>query len=236
MPREKDLKRLVRTRMKKTGEAYTTARAQIVKRRKPASPSPAKSAQPAMAPDSRPLAELAGTSDATIKEKTGCTWDRWVYVLDKRGAADMSHREVAALISDTYKVDGWWAQMVTVGYERIKGKRMKGQRLDGTHEASKSRTFDVPVEKLFRAWENAKVRRKWLDGAPVTVRTATAPKSMRLGWPDGGIVAVWFTAKGDSKSNVAVAHTKLPDKETADRMKQFWGERLGALGEVLAEK
>jgi hypothetical protein len=30
MPRDKDLKRLVRTRMQKTGESYTTARARIV--------------------------------------------------------------------------------------------------------------------------------------------------------------------------------------------------------------
>ena len=31
MPRQKDLKRLVRTRMRKTGEAYTAARAQILR-------------------------------------------------------------------------------------------------------------------------------------------------------------------------------------------------------------
>jgi hypothetical protein len=35
MTRDKDLKRLVRTRMKKTGEAYTAARAQITKKSKP---------------------------------------------------------------------------------------------------------------------------------------------------------------------------------------------------------
>ena len=34
MPRNKDLKRLVRARMKKTGEAYTSARAQILKKPK----------------------------------------------------------------------------------------------------------------------------------------------------------------------------------------------------------
>ncbi len=45
--------------------------------------------------------------------------------------------------------------------------------------------------------------------------------------------AVGFTAKGKSKSAVALAHTKLPDRETADRLKQYWSERLDALGEVL---
>jgi hypothetical protein len=31
-----------------------------------------------------------------------------------------------------------------------------------------------------------------------------------------------------------VQHGKLPDKAAAEKVKAFWGERLGALGEVLA--
>ena len=83
MPRDKDLKRLVRTRMQKTGEAYTAARAQILsKPRRKTSPAPKLN-----------FAELAGTSEATIKQKTGCTWERWVKALDHHGAAEMSHRD-----------------------------------------------------------------------------------------------------------------------------------------------
>jgi hypothetical protein len=32
---------------------------------------------------------------------------------------------------------------------------------------------------------------------------------------------------------VAVQHVKLPNKETATRMKQYWEERLDKLGEML---
>ena len=35
MPIQKDFKRLVRSRMKKTGEAYTAARLQVLKKREP---------------------------------------------------------------------------------------------------------------------------------------------------------------------------------------------------------
>ena len=35
---------------------------------------------------------------------------------------------------------------------------------------------------------------------------------------------------------VALAHTKLPDREAADRIKQYWTERLDALGAVLADR
>jgi len=57
---------------------------------------------------------------------------------------------------------------------------------------------------------------------------------MRLGWSDGTIIAVGFYPKGKSKSSVAVQHTKLPDRKTADGLKQYWSERLDALGKALA--
>jgi hypothetical protein len=229
MPQNKDLKRLVRARMRKTGEAYTAARAHIIK--KPKAKTVSRTVRTRTAKID--YAALAGTSDATIKAKTGCDWERWVGALDYRGAKEMSHRDIAALVHEKYKIDGWWAQTVTVGYERIKGLRARGQRRDGTYEANKSRTFDVPVTKLFEAWTDAKLRDRWLNGESVKIRTATAPKSMRIGWSDGSIIAVGFLPKGKSRSSVALGHTKLPDKETADRLKQYWSDRLDALGEVL---
>ena len=235
MPTNKDLKRRVRARMKKTGEAYTAARAQIIK--KPKTSTPAVPATPAKAAHSQAkaqdYAELAGMSDTVMKEKTGCTWDKWVFVLDHYGAAKMPHREIASLISTKYKVSGWYSQMVAVGYERIKGLRARGQRRDGTYEASKSRTYNVPVTTLFEAWSDPGTRRRWLNESGLKVRTSNAPKTMRLGWPDGSIVVVGFTPKGKSKSQVAIAHTKLRDPESAKRLKALWAERFDALGEVL---
>lgn len=233
MPHNKDLKRLVRARMAKTGEAYTAARANIIK--KPKSTTVSKDA-PAIVANGVDYAALAGTSDATIKARTGCTWERWVHALDHLGAEEMTHREIATLVNTRYKIPGWWSQTVTVGYERIKGLRARGQRRDGTYEATKSRTFNVPVTVLFDAWADAKMRRRWLNGAKVNVRTATAPKSMRLDWTDRSIIAVGFAAKGKSKSSVAVQHEKLPDRDTAERLKQYWSDRLDALGEVLSNR
>jgi hypothetical protein len=62
---------------------------------------------------------------------------------------------------------------------------------------------------------------------------ARCARARRLGWNDGTIVAVYFVEKAASKSTVTIQHLKLPDRETADRMKTFWGERLTALGETL---
>jgi hypothetical protein len=228
MTANKDLKRLVRSRMKKTGESYSAARAQITRK------NPTRAKPPAVVPGPVDYAAIAGMSNAAIKAKTGCAWDKWVKSLDYHGAERMSHREIADLVSETYKVPAWWTQTVTVGYERIKGLRARGQRRDGTFEASKSRTFPVPVGTLVDAWADSKSRKRWLGEPGVKVRTATAPKSMRIGWSDGSIIAINFMSKGAGKSSVAVQHTKLADRDTAEKLKSYWAAKLDALGEVLS--
>ena len=56
MPTQKDLKRIVRNRMQKTGESYTSARSRILDKDGPA---PAR------------FAEIAGMSEAAVTGKTG---------------------------------------------------------------------------------------------------------------------------------------------------------------------
>jgi hypothetical protein len=222
MTRDKDRKRIIRNRMSKTGESYTAARAQIL----------SKSARERHAPPDLPA--LAGMSDESIAAKTGRTWREWVRTLDDDNAASLPHREIAMLVHGKHGIGEWWAQTVTVGFERIKGLRERGQRRDGTFEANKSRTFSVPVHTLFKAWSDAAARRRWLDDVKPTVRTATPPKSIRLQWPDGTLVLVGFTAKGAGKSSVAVSHTKLHDKAASQQAKTYWTERLNALASVVA--
>ena len=224
MPTNKDFKRLVRGRMQKTGEAYTTARAHLLKQKPAAVPAP---------PD---YAKVAGRSDATLKAKTGCTWERWVKALDRAQAHTWPHPKIAEYVHTKYKVPGWWAQTVTVGYERIKGLRAIGQRRDGSFDASKSKTFAVPLARLYGAFEDARMRARWLPGVDLTIRTATREKSMRITWPDRTSVDVGFARRGPAKSQVQLQHGKLPDPAAATRVKQYWAERLGALADVLAKE
>ena len=74
-------------------------------------------------------------------------------------------------------VPAWWAQMVTVGYERIRGLREIGQRRGGAFEANKSKTFPVPVDRLYRAFAQKRTRRRWLPD-DVTIRTSKREKSI----------------------------------------------------------
>src|SRR4051794_13050540 len=45
-------------------------------------------------------AKLAGRSDAVLKAKTGCTWERWVKALDHAQAYTWSHREIAKYVEE----------------------------------------------------------------------------------------------------------------------------------------
>lgn len=253
MTRQKDLKRVVRTRMQKTGESYTAARRHVLAkptpRTKHAAPTPEVTAPAAppvpsaavaprttshASPSPADYAALAGMSDATVAAKTGCTWERWVNHLDRWGAAQKPHREIAEHVATKFKLPGWWAQSVTVGYERIRGLRDMHQRRGGGYETNKSKTVAVPVERLFAAAADDAERARWLPGLELEVRRATPSKSLRMTWGDGTSVEMLFTAKGETKSSVAVAHTKLPDAARAAELRAWWGERLEALAAMLA--
>lgn len=225
MPRDKDRKRIIRARMKKTGESYTTARAQVISKAQPTPPSRAVD-----------YAALAGMSDAVIAAKTGYTWGEWERVLDADNAAAMAHRDIATLVHEKHGIGSWWTQSVTVGYERIKGLRERGQQRSGEYQASKSKTLNVPVDVAFEAWADRKTRRRWLRGVEPQVRTATASRSMRLSWTDGSLVAVWFQAKGRAKSVVGVQHTKLPNRAAVDRVKREWAAHFDALASLMADR
>lgn len=218
MPNQKDLKKIVRARMQKTGEAYTTARLHIVRNKE-------KAAEPL--PN---YAELAGMSDEAVKKATGRDWPEWVKTLDAVRANEKPHREIAEYVKSLGTPD-WWSQGVTVGYERIRGLREKGQRRGGSYEASKSRTFAVPVEKLYAAVANAAKRKRWLPVA-MKVRTSTVNKTIRASFEDGTLAQFYFVDKG-GKSTLTVQHQKLADKDAVNQTKQAWAERFDALAKLL---
>jgi hypothetical protein len=207
MPKQKDLKRIVRSRMQKTGESYTAARFQLLKKK------------------DGDFAAIAGMSDDAVQKATGRTWAEWVRVLDDVGASSKVHRDIVHEVS-SLGTPSWWSQMVTVGYERIRGLRDKGQRRGGGYEAGKSRTFNIPVKRLFAAFKKSLP-------ANAQLKSATLNKRIRIAWDDGTTVEAMFIAKSDTKSTVTVTHQKLPDKAAADKMKSWWGERLATLAETI---
>src|SRR3954452_206193 len=135
MTRQRSFKRLVRSRMEKTGESYTAARASLL-----TAPEPKANGKPTLA-----------TSDENIRTRTGRGWEEWFDVLDEWGAAVKTHKEIARWVATQLDIEplGWNAQAITVSYERARGGREVGERSDGSFTATISKTVAVPVEQLF---------------------------------------------------------------------------------------
>ena len=217
MTRQRSFKNLVRSRMEKTGESYTAARARL------------------LAPEEPEAAarSVFTVSEEVIRRRTGRGWEEWLDLLDEWGAPERSHKEIAAWVADQQGSDGWSAQAVTVSYERARGLRAVGERPDG-FSATASKTVAVPVDRLYDAFVEEPLRESWLPDGELRERTATKPRSARYDWGDGRTrVLVGFEAKGEAKSTVALEHARLADAEEAERMKAYWRERVGTLKEVL---
>jgi hypothetical protein len=232
MPKNKDLKRLVRARMAKTGEAYTAARAHVVEApvaRKVAANPKAPAAPAAL--DAGALEALAGMRDATITAKTGRGWVEWVATLDAAGAAAMNHTEVAALVHERFGVSGWWSQSVTVGYERIRGKRAKNQTTAG-FAVSKSKTFPAPFAALVRAVQ-PDARAQWLGKGERAERRSGKREVVRWKEAGGAWVDVHLAAKGAGKTTVTVQVSRLASRDDVERGRAQWTAHLGALAEWL---
>jgi hypothetical protein len=219
MTRDKDFKRRVRARMEKTGESYTAARARLLAK--------------TTAPLPGDYEKLAGMSDDTVSRATGKTWSEWAATLDEADATSMEHRAIAAYLDSRHGLGPWWAQMLAVGYERMRGLRDVGQRRGGAYRVSKTRTVSVPVSTLWKAFADRGWRARWTPGIELTIRSANEPKSMRLGLTDGTALEVRFVAKGDDKSSVTLEQGGLPDRESADRARTAWGARLDDLRSML---
>ncbi|MGH8104503.1 MAG: hypothetical protein ACREJQ_08285 [bacterium] len=187
-------------------------------------------------PANKPAADGKGrVSDEAVHKRTGKKWDEWFKILDARGAVEMGHTEIAALLYEDLKCPGWWNQMVAVEYERSRGLREKHQRPEG-FEISVSKTITLPAATLFYAWQNENARAKWLPDTPIVIHKCSPNKTLRITWIDGKkSIDVQFYQKGDSKCQVVVQHGNLADAKAAEKMKAYWSAALSRM-QSLAEQ
>ncbi len=215
MTEDKARKRQIRARMAKTGERYTAARANVVTAKLP------------------PRVADPGSSDASVRKGSGKTWDEWFRILDAWNGTDHTHGEIARHLHEELGVPGWWSQTVTVGYERARGMRAVGQNSNGFCVYA-SKTVAVDVDRLHRAFADARQRSRWLDTGTLRVRTSEPGRSARFDFQDGSSrLVAWFEAKGPGKSTVHLQHERLAGSTEVGRLRAFWKERLGRLAAML---
>jgi hypothetical protein len=115
-------------------------------------------------------ARVARTSEEAVRGATGRDYDEWFALLDAWEAVSRAHGEIAAWLIGEHRIDNWWAQTITVEYERARGLRPPGGGRDGLFTVGASKTVAVPVERLFEAFLNAELRERWLPGVVLRAR------------------------------------------------------------------
>jgi hypothetical protein len=216
MTKNKAQKRVTRVRTAKTGERYSAARRHVV------------------AQNERLRGDDLPQTEASLRQHTGKGWREWVRILDAWGAKDRKHGDVVDHLMDEHGVPGWWAQTITIGYERVRGLRARHQSLSGSFQVSTSKTFPISVGKLFKAFAEAPQRNMWLERGTLKVRTTNGKRSIRFDFRDGtSRVVASFDPKDRARTTVTIQHEKLPDAGAVEEMRAMWKERLNRLASEL---
>jgi hypothetical protein len=222
MTTDKTRKRRVRIRMAETGERYAAARSQVVRKRDRITAA----TERLSSVGDRPSAEA-------LLGATGKGWDAWFAILDAWGGMGRTHTATATHLREDLGVPGWWAQSITVSYQRTRGLRLKHQQADG-FTVSVSRTVAVPIATAYEAFTDAGRRRAWLIDGAARLRSSRRDHPVawtaRLDWDAGpSRLLVTFEDKGPAKTTVTVSHERLADPDEAEAAKLAWRSRLTSL-------
>lgn len=244
MTLQKKLKKTIRARSEKTGESYTAARRQVLlalnKEAEPAVPS---TPPPAPAPAKKATPRGQVTDDAARKQ-TGHGLDHWFAVLEAFGAATQGHTASAAHLHKDHGIPGWYAQGITVAYERAHGLREVNQSCTGTFQVNVSKTVPASVAEVIDAITSAERRAEWLRDAdpalaqafdaafagdkPREVKTKGSDYAwLRFPW-DGRTVEIRITGKPKGASVVS-DNGDLPDPSLVELRRGQWRAALTGL-------
>ena len=245
MTRARALKQVIRARAAKTGERYTTARRHVLaslKLAKSARPEPAVAAPPTPAAKTR----SKGMSDDAFRKRTGHGLEHWFALLDKFGGVEKGHTASARYLNEEHGVDGWYAQGITVAYERARGVRVANQRTNGVYEVSVSKVLTGTTGDVVKWLSDAKLRRRWtgdvdakladalaasLDGAGAKGIVVRADGLGRHRYKWGKTtVQLYLTPKPGGKVTFVATHMKLADAEAVETSRAQWR----AVGNALA--
>ncbi|WP_196258748.1 hypothetical protein [Pelagibacterium limicola] len=165
--------------------------------------------------------------------KTGRSWEQWLAFLQNIDAEHMSHAAIAERIVATGDASGWWAQTITVAYEQHIGRRQPGQRSDGSHEVSVSKTVPGSPDDALALW---KVRAGALetDGSVEFAEPASTSGSQKWRYwrrplADGSRLNVTIGEKPGGKATIALTHEKLAGPDEVEDWRGFWKARLADL-------
>jgi hypothetical protein len=140
-------------------------------------------------------------SDDAVRAATGRDWNEWCDVLDAWPGHDDGHSAIAAYLQDERGVESWWAQTVTLGYERITGRRLPYQQPDGTFTVNASRTVSTDGVALRKMLLDDADRAPLFPRISTELRSRPTSKNVRITIGEGTAeIAISPPRRGEPKS------------------------------------
>ena len=261
MTRARALKTVIRARAARTGERYTTARRHVLNDLRARSsetvtpfPVPEKKTPPTVKAKTAaaPATVKGGLSDAKAREKTGHGLDHWFDMLDRFGGVEKGHTASARHLYDTHGVDGWYAQGITVAYERARGVRAANQRCDGEFEVSASKVVKGRPADVVKALTDKRARVRWTGGvdrplvkalssaldSPASKGVVVRPDGLgryRYKWGDT-TVQLYLVPKDGGKTSFVATNSKLGSAAMVEERRAVWRAALNSLAAYLASR
>lgn len=190
-------------------------------------------------------------TSASVLKHTNKNWDQWIQILNKAGAATLTHKEIVSHLKTKYKLSAWWQQLVTSCYEIHIGRKIPGQNSKGLYQTTVTKVFYIEQKKLWKLITSELGISIWLKPlSPVKIliknqfeceggifgefRTMLAPKRIRFTWQDSDwskstTVQIYLFPQGKNKTGIAFMHEKLKDLRTKKQMHDHWRNILNEL-------
>jgi len=165
-------------------------------------------------------------SEEALRNATSRSWEEWLTLLRQRGAEGLSHKDIARWLVEEHRVDGWWAQSITVEFERAIGRRAVGQTARGDFQVSVTRTLAMGKGEAFKAWQRQIGRTRNFDGVAFAGEPASSRTDKRQYWrvtlANGSKVTAIAGDKGKDSALLTVAHERLAKAAEMQRWKAYW--------------
>ena len=240
MTQASKLKQRIRHRMERTGEKYAVARKHVVSQ----VDSDRHQRTEAAADRARKAPATGAVSEAKCIEKTGHGFEYWFAVLDRFRAPSLGHKAAARHLQDAHKVSAWYAQAITVSYERARGLRVLNQAGTGKFQVSVSRVLPVAVDRATDALGQKKQRSRWLvaageaatalDSAMTERRIKRGERAHTLRFKYGQCtVDIRLTAKDEERATIQATISGMAGNTEVDAMRDEWRRLLDGLRDHL---
>lgn len=198
---------------------------------------------------------IGNVSSEAVEKATGKGWTQWFDFLNKKGAGNVSHKEIVALLAKTID-NTWWCQKISSAYENFKGARVTGQVATGGYQMGMRRTISLSLKEAWKMMTSEEGLAVWLgefsemnfkprgeyltkSGVRGRINVLEEQSHVRLTWQpkhwkSPSVLQVRVIPK---KNHVTISfhHESLPDVADREKMKQHWEKVLDKLETMATE-